>query len=234
MTTLRGKLARAALVIQEYQKAERDFIQTGATDARHDEVGGLLIEMKPVPESLSAIAGDVLQDLRSALDHEVHRMAAAAKGKDWSGLDKCAFPLHRELEAEYSKARETLIGALPDAVKDVIDAVQLFRIPRHPAADDLELLNELARRDRHRLLHMVVMQVTGIDADVVPPEELTGKLIGEITPTTTHGVRVRMKMRAAFSEAPAESAPVAPTLVRLALTVKDVLICMRVAEARSA
>src|SRR5579864_5279321 len=198
VTTLRGKLERAALVIQEYQKAERDFIHSGATDARHDEGGGLIIDMKPVPESLSAIAGDVLQDLRSALDHEVHRMAVAAKGKDWSGLDKCAFPLHREDEAAYATPRETMIGALPDVVKDVIDAVQLFRNPRDPATDDLELLNELARRDRHRLLHLVVIQVTGIDADVVSPEELTGKLIGEVTPTTTHGVRVRMKMRAAF------------------------------------
>jgi hypothetical protein len=226
----RGKLARAALLLQEYQQAESSFIQAGATDAKHSDVGDLLIAMQPVPESLSAIAGDILQDLRSALDHEVHRIAEAIKGKSWSGLDTCAFPLHRPDEGKYLNARAGLIGGLPDAVQEVIDSVQLFRDPRDPEADNLELLNELARRDRHRLLHLTVMQVTGLEADVVPPEELTGKLIGEIRPDTAYGVRVRMKMRLAFAEPPAEGKPVGATLVKLALSVKSVVGRMREAE----
>jgi hypothetical protein len=227
---LRGKLARAARLLLEYQQTEREFIHSDATDARHSEVGGLLVEVKLVPDSLSAIAGDVLQDLRSALDHEVHRIAEASKGKGWSGLDKCAFPLHRVDEGRYANAREAMIGALPHAVKEVIDSVQLFRDPRDPEADSLELLNELARRDRHRLLHLTAIQVTGVETEVVPPQDLTGKLIGEITPTTTHGVKVRMKMRVAFAEPPAKAKPVAETLVELALTVKQVLGRMRQAE----
>jgi hypothetical protein len=230
---IRGKLPRAVLVIEEFRRTEAEFIQTRATDAKPDQAGGLLIAMKPVPESLCAIAGDALQDLRSALDHEVHRMAVAVKGKNWSGLGECAFPLYRE-EGPYEKARQDRIGALPDEVKEVIDRLQLFRDPRDPETENLELLNELARVDRHRLLHLAVMQVTQLDANVVPPEELTGKLIGEVTPATTHGVHVRMKMRLAFAEPPATSLPVGGTLAKLATTVKRVIERMREAEAATA
>jgi hypothetical protein len=201
-----------------------------ATEARQGPAGSLVIEVKPISDRFSAIAGDALQNLRSALDHEVYRMAVAAKGENWSGLGACAFPVHSDPGA-YAKVRTVAIGALPDPVKDVIDALQLFCEPRDPEAGHLELLNELARVDRHRLLHLTAMQVTQIAPELVPLADITGELIGEVTPATTHAVRVRMKMRLAFREAPTQPAAVGETLVTLAKAVRRVLRRLRESEA---
>lgn len=186
--------------------------------------------MKAIPDRLSAIAGDALQNLRSALDHEVYRIAVATKGANWTGLAGCAFPLQRDPDA-YAKARKGTIGPLPGPVKDVIDGLQLFCDPVDPEAEHLELLNELARVDRHRLLHLTEMQVTGFEPALVALADITGELIGEVTPATTHAIRVRMKMRLAFREAPAQTAPVGVTLLTLATAVRRVLLRLREAEA---
>ncbi len=227
---LRGKLRRGAQVIAEFHESEANFIKTRATEAKLGPAGGLTIEMKEIPDRFSAIAGDVLQNLRSALDHEVCRMAATSKGARWSGLNGCGFPLQRD-PIKYAKNRRTLIGPLPDQVKELIDGFQLFSVPLDPEAEHLELLNELARLDRHQLLHLTAMQVTGFEPALVPLGDVAGELIGEVTAATTHAVRVRMKMRLAFREPPAQAAPVGITLLTLATAVRRVLRRMREAEA---
>jgi hypothetical protein len=226
-----GKLRRGARVIAEFHESEAEFIKTGATEAKLGPAGSLTIEMKAIPDRLSAMAGDVLQNLRAALDHEVCRMAAAAKGASWAGLNGCGFPLQRD-PVKYAKVRKTLIGPLSDPVKELIDGFQLFCVPLDPEAGHLELLNELARLDRHRLLHLTAMQVTGFEPELVALAEIAGELIGEVTPATTHALRVRMKMRLAFRDAPAQAAPVGITLLTLATAVRRVLRRLREAEAR--
>lgn len=227
---IRGKFARAIVLIEEFRQAEAKFIRTKATKATPLPDGSLQIAMKPIPQGLSAIAGDVLQDLRSALDHETYRMAAAVKGTDWSGLGECGFPIYSN-EGGYAAARSRLIGVLPDEVKRAIDALQLFCEPRDAEAESLDLLNELARIDRHRLLHLTVMQATQLNAQLIPLEDAApGTIIGEVTPETTKVVRVQMKMRLAFLESPAQGEPVGGTLVKVAMAVKRVIVRMREAE----
>jgi hypothetical protein len=98
------------------------------------------------------------------------------------------------------------VATRSDQVKDLIDGFQLFSVPLGPEAEHLELLNELARLDRHQLLHLTAMQVTGFEREVVPLADVAGELIGEVTAATTHAIRVRMKMRLAFREQPAQVA----------------------------
>lgn len=214
-------------MLDEFRRAEIQFIHKGATVASPGPDGTLVIAVQPIPIGLSAIAGDVLQDLRSSLDHEVHRIAEATKGKGWPALEGCGFPIRRD-SAKYQSERNALIGGLPKQLKGLIDALQPFQQPPDDEARHLELLNELARIDRHRLLHLTVVQVTKFETNIVPLEELAPEsLIGDVTPETTHGVKVRMHMRLAFAEAPAQALPVGATLLELAQSAKRVILRMR-------
>jgi hypothetical protein len=76
---VRGKLRRAILVIEEFRLAELEFIRGKSTEARPGPAGTLVIEMKSISDRFSAIAEDALQNLRSALHHDVYRMSVAAK-----------------------------------------------------------------------------------------------------------------------------------------------------------
>lgn len=78
---LGGKHARAVLLLDEFRRAESAFIHKKATVAKPGGGGSLLIEVQAIPVLMSAIAGDVLQDLRSSLDHEVHRINRDLQGQ---------------------------------------------------------------------------------------------------------------------------------------------------------
>jgi hypothetical protein len=70
-------------------------------------------------------------------------------------------------------------------------------------------LNELARVDRHRLLHLTEKQATQLTAELIPLEDAaSGSVVGEVTAETRKVVRVQMKMRLAFFEPPAQAEPV--------------------------
>jgi hypothetical protein len=108
------------------------------------------------PPHVSVIAGDVLQNARSALDHLAWRLAGDDPPRDTS------FPIYSKRDEYFAKDRRGKpasssgvfkIAALPDAAQTVIESMQ----PYHGKDLGLALgfLNEFARIDRHRALHLV-------------------------------------------------------------------------------
>lgn len=162
-----AKLRRASQLFHDYEAAAHTWVYGGGVVLKSG-MGVLAFEFEPVPDDMGALIGDCLQNLRSALDHEVYRLAVDAHGPTWSGLDGCQFTIHRE-RSSFEGARSKQIGGLSIELQSQIESLQTFAVPRNPVADMLVLLNNLARVDRHRLLHVAAAQPDSLDLEPLKP-----------------------------------------------------------------
>lgn len=119
------------------------------------------LEFPLAPLELSLLVGDCLQNLRSALDHEVYRLTAVEKGRLSKSATDCAFPIYED-DAHFSANRDRLIGALSLTAQEFIRSVQPFAVPHVETAEGLRQLNRLARVDRHRILMISAAQPKSI------------------------------------------------------------------------
>jgi hypothetical protein len=132
------------------------------------------------PPVLSLVLGDALFIMRSALDHLAYTLAVAHSGPLPADVaEKVEFPIFGDRPMR-SDERRRKIGALhPDAATAIEDLQPHKR--RDGCADDpLWWLHELARIDRHRLLHLTVAQLrsVGIGGDNVRIEGLVIEHVG--------------------------------------------------------
>ncbi|HEV8536380.1 MAG TPA: hypothetical protein VGR87_11800 [Candidatus Limnocylindria bacterium] len=110
-----------------------------------------------IPAYVAAIAGDFLQNARSALDHFAWRLAGNKADRDTS------FPIYAKREGYFAKDRSGKFapnsGAFkvatyfPDKAQAVIETMQPYH--GHEFGLSLLRLHDLARFDRHRLLHLL-------------------------------------------------------------------------------
>jgi hypothetical protein len=105
------------------------------------------------PLALSVIIGDCLQNTRSALDHLVWQLAILS-GKRATPRRQTAFPICDTPGAFTSKGTKDKIADLTAQYRAQIKSLQPFNISE-PTKHWLWHLNELARVDRHRILHVV-------------------------------------------------------------------------------
>jgi hypothetical protein len=152
-----AKLLRAVDLFVEYQIAASKWVTQGGVQAVSPMSGSLSLSFEPAPPALSVLIGDCLQDLRSALDHEVYRQAVQLKGPRWPGLEKTQFPIHTDAKSFPSVKANALAGLRPEVVS-VVESVQPFVAPTDFDVQTLQLLNLAARIDRHRLLHVAAAQ----------------------------------------------------------------------------
>jgi len=100
------------------------------------------------PTDLSAVIGDCLFNLRSALDNLVCGLIHTQNRQH-----SCAgrsFPIYTNAE-KYAKVRNNEMGGVPEAARKVIDALQPHQRPSgSEALDPLHILNVLCNRDKHR------------------------------------------------------------------------------------
>ena len=110
------------------------------------------------PVTLPLIAGDVLQNLRSALDHLAYRLEVVGLGSDPPDPRYIAYPIC-DVEAEYLALRNGRIkSARPDAIS-AIDATKPYR----GGNDVLWRLHKLNIIDKHRLLLTVGSAFRAVD-----------------------------------------------------------------------
>ena len=160
--TLHVKLSRARKHYAELQAAQTSFFSTGPykISARTNEAGKLvyyLSHVADVPDELALIAGDVIQNLRSALDHLAYDLwVREANGLGREG--KIYFPIDRD-EASYNRNKAGKTEGISAQSRAVIDSLR----PYAGGNDALWRIHTLNNRDKHRLLVTVGSSFQSLD-----------------------------------------------------------------------
>jgi hypothetical protein len=139
-----------------------------------------LVANKPVPKEFSLRLGEMLYHLRSALDAAIYQAAVYTSGKNPPPDDtKLEFPICIKPE-DFPGLAKRKMGVLPQAVQDGIEKVQPYNIgcvtPEEMVTNlnrSLGILNELARKDRHRTLHIIGAWAHKIAPVFVLPDGVT-------------------------------------------------------------
>jgi len=106
------------------------------------------VERDTVDERWSLMAGDIIQNMRNALDHLVW---AAAKRPS----NRTQFPIFTD-ECEFKVLGRRNLQGIPEAMRTTIEEAQPYKmLPANPAIDLLETLRVLSNGDKHHTLAVV-------------------------------------------------------------------------------
>jgi hypothetical protein len=111
------------------------------------------------PASVPTITGDILQNLRSALDHLAYQMFLVGTGGLKGAGFKIYFPIERSVHQFKSRFEGKVEGMRTDA-KDAIRALEPYNGGK---GHDFWVLNELNNIDKHRLLVTVGYSFRRVD-----------------------------------------------------------------------
>jgi hypothetical protein len=150
---IRAKITRANQHILDFQLALAAFYKTNpySIGVKIDPQSGnriyFVAKVDPVPDTLETIAADIIQNLRSPLDHIAHQLVVDARNgaePDWTVY----YPISGSA-AYYPSTRGGKIKGVRQEVVDAIDASEPYKGGRGHA---LWQLNELNKPDKHELL----------------------------------------------------------------------------------
>lgn len=123
------------------------------------------VERKPPPGHWPLLAGEAIQNLRSALDHLVYEKSG--------GNRQTQFPIFTDA-CEFQVLGGRMMKGVPKAVRASIESVQPYRfMPEDAAQHPLALLSALSNLDKHRVLATIVCSVTNEGAGIPHEAELT-------------------------------------------------------------
>jgi len=190
---IRVKLARAYHHIEELEARIKTFLDDEPykvgikphpefPDATHH----YLASAKPVVRGIPIVAGEVLQQTRSALDHLAWHLVDIGCAKQGIVLSRTeqkqiGFPIiDTDAPAQYEASRKAKVKGMTQAAINVIDKIK----PYKGGNDLLWKLNQLNNIDKHRLLIAVGSAVGSFSAPRfimrglgIPPELLNFNLI---------------------------------------------------------
>jgi hypothetical protein len=158
-----SKVNRANRHIDELHSVIRRYIDTSPykigrkTDPQTGEVVYYLLEAPPIPEEMALIAGDVLQNLRSALDHLAW---ALVETNGCRPNERTCFPIMegKPLTRDDKNRFDRKIEGMGQEAKDIIRSLN----PYKGGNDDLWLLHRLNNIDKHRTIFTVGFAVRSI------------------------------------------------------------------------
>lgn len=143
----------------------------------------------PPPESWGLIVGDILTNLRAALDHALFGHAAARQSLTATQERSRQYPLILKA-SDWPGAQAKLSPLTEPAVLQVIEDSQPFKVPK-PEWHSFALLNGLVNRDKHRQVRVVsysneAFKITGTTGDVEriankPCEMTDGTQVASVT-----------------------------------------------------
>ncbi len=161
------KLDRAKRQMKELGNAVRSFFRTkpykfsGKPNPQAPEVIYRMDFVKPIPSEIPLIAGEIIQNLRSALDHLAYQLYCS--GTKGGTLNKeIAFPI-AESKPKYDDIKPRRTKGMSPAAIAAIDAVQ----PYGGGNDVLWHLHALNNIDKHRLILTVGSAINSFDAGAV-------------------------------------------------------------------
>ena len=163
---VRRKIKRAKHHIEEFNGRIDQFFRGGPAPypvVREDDpkTGDLIFKLgkcAAIPEDFPTIIGDILQNLRTALDHLAWQLVLA---HNCVPTGQTAFPIAENFEKFEAMLKRKVEGMSQGAV-DKIRALK----PYGGGNEDLWGLHELNNTDKHRLLFVVGAAHTGVGVDV--------------------------------------------------------------------
>lgn len=158
------KWARAAEYQRLLAREGREWIATDSyayerTDNASDNADPLLRVhwrlrvLHPYPERWSVLIGDVLTNLRAALDHSFWAAAVAHSGEP-SNPHRVTFPIHTRRK-DFTKTAKELQPLVSPKVWEYIASVQPLHGGDQAYTHPLEILRWLSNVDKHRAVHVV-------------------------------------------------------------------------------
>lgn len=159
------KWARATEHQRVLARATRKFSATDSyeyvrTDNNGDDTDPLVkvhwrLRIKqPYPERWSVLIGDILTNLRAALDHAFWVAVVTHSGQP-AHPHRVTFPISTNAAAFAQKTTKELGSLVAPEVWTLIDAVQPFHGGAAAHTSPLEILRWLSNLDKHRTVHVV-------------------------------------------------------------------------------
>ncbi len=229
----RLKLRRARKHLEDLERLMGSFIEaeTKRVAVEHDPQTGARLWVlhqpgKPDP-AWGTIIGDVLYNLRSALDHLAWQLVLA-NGKNPNTMD-AGFPIFESVESYATKGLAQVRG-MSERVRTEMEAAQPYHRPSTTwRTDDLLLLNRLNNVYKHRHFKLTLLQVTGGGGWGLPdgmqfgvPADMEGRAVFAVWPHPKPEVQVNYTpdLDIVFADSPWGDERVIETLTRLANTVE--------------
>src|SRR5688572_14525128 len=123
--------------------------------------------LKQLPDEWPVALGEIIHNLRSALDHLVYE--ASAPDENGVPLTRTEYPIFAD-ETEYRKSGPRKIRGLNDATRAFVELHQPFMNRKPKTISPLWLLHQLSNTDKHRELNVIVRAhpLTRIEALIKP------------------------------------------------------------------
>ena len=137
-------------------------------------------EFPGVPVGITLIAGEVVHQLRSALDHLVWQLVVANTGQPPPGT-KSGFPIFKEAAGYASPRAQAMIAGVSAQAAVRIEAAQPYRVGADADKVLTWVIHELSNTDKHRMLpvtttysfvgHLRMIRPDRTFVDILPPQE---------------------------------------------------------------
>jgi hypothetical protein len=122
-----------------------------------------LVSVLDVPERIAAITGDILQNLRSALDHLAYALfMVGPRGASGSPASHIYFPIYDDAVEYATKS----VGKIRGMRQDAIDAINAVK-PYKGGNDTIWLLHRLNNIDKHRFVILVGSAFRSMDLGAI-------------------------------------------------------------------
>jgi hypothetical protein len=132
----------------------------------------LAVMREPAPVELALIFSEWLAALRAALDNALYALAAAMSGQNPPPqAERIQYPICSTPE-EFNRQAKRLT-MLPEHVVEALEKSQPYQSPYGPESNLTYWIHELARKDRHRSLHVGLGRVDEHRIRVTPPLGVT-------------------------------------------------------------
>lgn len=177
------KINRANQHLGDLKRTVADFLGQNPykISAKHDpvkqQVTYYVAHIEPPPEALATITGDVLHNLRCALDHLAQQLYLAGSPGRVGFRDMTSFPIAKSAKA----FKKDIGGKIEGMRKDAIDAIRAMEPYKGGKGDALWTLHRLNNIDKHRLLVAVVARFQGVDLGPAMARDMS-KILGKSVP----------------------------------------------------
>ncbi len=141
----------------------------------------LAVMREPAPIELTLTFSEWLAALRAALDNALYALAASTSGQNPPPqADRIQYPICSTPEDFKKQAKR--LSMLPEHVAEALEKSQPYQSPYGPESNLTYWIHELARKDRHRSLHVGLGRVDEHRIRVAPPSGVTIQFDATVKP----------------------------------------------------